>query len=212
MSVLATLLLRLSLLAGIIFLILCVANKIQKKTVKPQYSKGLIISVIALFFSFMLVLIFTPTQTETKKESKPKKKVETVTSTPESTDTTTTTDDNSPTEEERINKFVEEAKTVTQGSVGENEQITGIEYNNRELRVYVDLSQATPDPLTYEDLAISRTSSITDQLLTLNGYFELWNTITVDFGDIGYIKNPKQNMEYNGYGFYFNSSNFQLEK
>lgn len=121
-----------------------------------------------------------------KKESKPKKKVETVTSTPESTDTTT--EDDSPTEEERINKFVEEAKTVTQGSVGENEQITGIEYNNRDLRVYVDLSQATPDPLTYEDLAISRTSSITDQLLTLKGYLNLWDTITVDFGDIGYIK------------------------
>lgn len=114
MSVLATLLFSLSLLAGIIFLILCVATKMQKKIVKPQYSKGLLISVITLFFSFMLVLIFTPTQTETKKESKPKKKVETVTSTPESTDTTTTTDDNSPTEEERINKFVEEAKTVTQ--------------------------------------------------------------------------------------------------
>lgn len=165
MSVLATLLFSLSLLAGIIFLILCVATKMQKKIVKPQYSKGLLISVITLFFSFMLVLIFTPTQTETKKESKPKKKVETVTSTPESTDTTTTTDDNSPTEEERINKFVEEAKTVTQDSIGENEQITNIEYNNRDLRVYVDLSQATPDPLTYEDLAISRTSSITDQAM-----------------------------------------------
>ena len=184
----------------------------QKKIVKPQYSKGLLISVITLFFSFMLVLIFTPTQTETKKESKPKKKVETVTSTPESTDTTTTTDDNSPTEEERINKFVEEAKTVTQDSIGENEQITNIEYNNRDLRVYVDLSQATPDPLTYEDLAISRTSSITDQLLTLKGYLNLWDTITVDFGDIGYIKNPKQNIESNGYGFYFNSANFKLEK
>lgn len=92
MSVLATLLFSLSLLAGIIFLILCVATKMQKKIVKPQYSKGLLISVITLFFSFMLVLIFTPTQTETKKESKPKKKVETVTSTPESTDTTTTSD------------------------------------------------------------------------------------------------------------------------
>ena len=212
MSVLATLLFSLSLLAGIIFLILCVATKMQKKIVKPQYSKGLLISVITLFFSFMLVLIFTPTQPETKKESKPKKKVETVTSTPESTDTTTTTDDNSPTEEERINKFVEEAKTVTQDSIGENEQITNIEYNNRDLRVYVDLSQATPDPLTYEDLAISRTSSITDQLLTLKGYLNLWDTITVDFGDIGYIKNPKQNIESNGYGFYFNSANFKLEK
>ena len=106
MSVLATLLFSLSLLAGIIFLILCVATKIQKKIVKPQYSKGLLISVITLFFSFMLVLMFTPTQTETKKESKPKKKVETVTSTPESTDNTT--EDDSPTEEERINKFVEE--------------------------------------------------------------------------------------------------------
>lgn len=76
MSVLATLLFSLSLLAGIIFLILCVATKIQKKIVKPQYSKGLLISVITLLFSFMLVLMFTPTQTETKKESKPKKKVE----------------------------------------------------------------------------------------------------------------------------------------
>lgn len=209
MSVLATLLFSLSLLAGIIFLILCVATKMQKKIVKPQYSKGLLISVITLFFSFMLVLMFTPTQTETKKESKPKKKVETVTSTPESTDTTT--EDDSPTEEERINKFVEDAKTLAQDSL--IEPITGVEYKDRELRIYVDFSQVTPEPLTMEDYAISRTSCITDSILAHKEYLYLWDSITVDFGDVGYIKNPKQNMESNEFGeFYFNSANFKLEK
>ena len=187
-------------------------NQNTKKDCKATIFKRITNFCYYTVFQFHVgINVYTYTNRK-KKESKPKKKVETVTSTPESTDTTTTTDDNSPTEEERINKFVEEAKTVTQDSIGENEQITNIEYNNRDLRVYVDLSQATPDPLTYEDLAISRTSSITDQLLTLKGYLNLWDTITVDFGDIGYIKNPKQNMESNGYGFYFNSANFKLEK
>ena len=36
-----------------------------------------------------------------------------------------------------------------------------------------------------EDLAISRTSSITDAILELTDYDSQWNTITVDFGDVG---------------------------
>ncbi len=209
----------LSLFIGIIFLILIVLCKIRKEVLKPLYLKGLKFSVIVFLISFVLVVVLVATDTSSKTKSESKKETQTIDTTPKTENknsppknNTTNTQNNEPTDEERAKQFVEEVKTVIQGSVGENEQITGVDYKDRELRVSVNLSQATPDPLTYEDLAISRTSSITDQILTLTGYFNLWDTITIDFGDIGYIKNSKQNIANSGYGFYFDSANFQLEQ
>ena len=62
-----------------------------------------------------------------------------------------------------------------------------------------------------EELAKTRTGSITDSILELSGYDELWETITVDFGNVGKIKNGKDNMESNAFGRYFLSENFVLE-
>lgn len=75
------------------------------------------------------------------------------------------------------------------------------------------MSKADPTPLTVEDLAITRTSSITDAILELSNYDSQWNTITVDFGDIGKIVCNKNNVKDNGLGGrYFPSENFTLEK
>ena len=43
-----------------------------------------------------------------------------------------------------------------------------------DLCVTVDLSNANPEPLTMEDLAISRTGSITDAILELTDYDSYW--------------------------------------
>lgn len=63
-----------------------------------------------------------------------------------------------------------------------------------------------------EDLAIARTGSITDDILDLTDYDSQWNTITVDFGNIGKITNSKDNIQENEVGGrYFSPENFTLE-
>lgn len=108
-------------------------------------------------------------------------------------------------------KFVNDVKTSIEDDVGENESIVDIKFENKDLCVYVDISNADTSILSIEDLAKSRTGSITDSILELNEYDDLWETITVDFGNVGKIKNSKDNMEANDYGRYFLSENFILE-
>lgn len=110
-----------------------------------------------------------------------------------------------------VDMFVEEIKSAIQGAVGENEKILDVIFENGDLCIYVDFSQADPKMLTLEDLALARTGSITDEILELKKYDSLWNTITVDFGEIGYIRNDKGNIKYNAFGRYFDGINFKLE-
>ena len=108
-------------------------------------------------------------------------------------------------------EFLTTVKAAVQGQVGENELIKDVVLENKDLKVYVDLTKTDPAPLTVEDLAITRTTSITDKILELEEYDALWHTIIVDFGKIGSIKNGKENIESNEYGRYFKSENFKLE-
>ena len=99
-------------------------------------------------------------------------------------------------------------KAAIDGDVGAGEAITDVKFEDGDLCVYVDFSKADPTPLTLEDLAESRTSSITDSILELTEYDDLWDTITVDFGSIGKITNGKSDIRDDGYGRYFD---FDLE-
>lgn len=108
-------------------------------------------------------------------------------------------------------EYVSKVKTDIQKSVASDERILNVSLNNKELLIKVDLSQSDPSPLTIEDLAITRTSSITDSILKLSEYYDLWDVITVDFGAIGKISNNKDDVKSNGYGNYFPSSGFILE-
>lgn len=108
-------------------------------------------------------------------------------------------------------KFVHDVKVVVKDNVGEDEFVTDVILKNKDLCVYVDFSKVDPSPFTLEDLALSRTSSITDAILDLSDYDNLWETITVDFGGIGHITNDKANMEDSEYGRYFLVENFKLE-
>lgn len=108
-------------------------------------------------------------------------------------------------------KFIENVKIILQGAIGENESITDVTLDNEDLCIYVDFSQIDPSPLTLEDIAFARTSSITDEILDLKEYDSLWNTITVDFGELGHVKNGKDNIKDDGFGPYFSSISFKLE-
>lgn len=116
------------------------------------------------------------------------------------------------TKEVSPDSFVADVKDVIQGAISsKDESITDVVLQNGDLCVYVDFSEKDPAPLTLEDLALARTSSITDAILELKDYDSLWETITVDFGATGHITNSKENMETNGAGRYFPTDDFKLE-
>lgn len=116
------------------------------------------------------------------------------------------------TKEVSPDSFVADVKDVIQGAISsKDESITDVVLQNGDLCVYVDFSEKDPAPLTLEDLALARTSSITDAILELKDYDSLWETITVDFGATGHITNSKENMETNGVGRYFPADDFKLE-
>ncbi|MCM1124627.1 MAG: hypothetical protein NC416_18785 [Eubacterium sp.] len=117
-----------------------------------------------------------------------------------------------PTKEVTVDNFIADVKDVIQGAISsKTEAITDVTLENGDLCVYVDFSKADPSPLTLEDLAWSRTSSITEAILDLKDYDELWETITVDFGATGHITNSKENVETNVGGRYFPAEDFKLE-
>ena len=120
---------------------------------------------------------------------------------------------NSTEQQATSDEFVEDVKTAISGAIdSDNEAITDIALKDKDLCVTVDLSKVDPSPLTIEDLAISRTSSITDAILELTGYDSQWNTITVDFGDVGKVVCDKDSIKENeAGGRYFPSENFTLK-
>lgn len=117
------------------------------------------------------------------------------------------------TEETSSGEFVEKVKIAIQGAISsEDEFITDVVLKDEDLRITVDLSKADPEPFTIEELAISRTGSITDAILELSDYDSQWKTITIDFGDIGKIANSKDSIKENEVGGrYFPSENFTLQ-
>lgn len=107
--------------------------------------------------------------------------------------------------------FVEDVKSVIQGTVGSGEAIQSVSFENRNLCISVDLGETDSCPIPAKELAFSRTGSITDQILNLYEYDALWDTITIDFGDLGYIKNFQKDIRKNEYGMrYFPEENFKL--
>lgn len=105
-------------------------------------------------------------------------------------------------------EFISEVSKIIDGSVGTEDSIDDISLENGNLLIHVTLGD--PSPFSYEDLMISRTSSITDQILYLEDGFDLWETITIDFGEHGSIQNGHDNMQDDGYGAYFLQENFVI--
>ena len=107
---------------------------------------------------------------------------------------------------------MEDVKTAIQGAISsKTESIRDVVLKDGDLCVYVDFSNADPSPLTLEDLALSRTGSITDAILELKDYDSLWETITVDFGEVGHITNNKADIQTGMGGRYFPGENFKLQ-
>ena len=96
--------------------------------------------------------------------------------------------------------------------VGDDEYITSITLNDRILNIAVDLSHVDLGFLSIDDLAYSRTSSITDKILEHDKLDSKWEKIVLDFGTAGHIELGKDAIQTNEYGMrYMNSAKFRLQ-
>ena len=96
---------------------------------------------------------------------------------------------------------VEEA---IEGQVGNDEKITGVAFDGKDITITVDISGADTSLFSAEEIAESRMSSITDAILKLdNSYFNSWETITLDFGSTGKATLDKSMIKDEGIGKYF---------
>lgn len=100
-------------------------------------------------------------------------------------------------------ELIEAVKEAIEGEIGQGEKITDVSFDGENLTVKVDLSGADTTHLTQELIAESRASSITDGILQLEDkYFNTWNTMTIDFGNIGSISFDKSDVKDGGLGRY----------
>ena len=95
-------------------------------------------------------------------------------------------------------------KEAVSGAVGEGEEITDVALDGDNLTVFVDLSNADTSKFSAADIALNRLSSITDGILALDDSFtNTWNTVTIDFGDVGSAVLTKDMIKNDGFGKYF---------
>ena len=104
--------------------------------------------------------------------------------------------------------FMTELYAALDGAVGDGEAIASVLLRGNNLCINVDFSCVDPAPLTLGDLAWSRASSITDAILTYAEYDELWETITIDFGEAGSVTCNKSDVVSSENGRYVPSAIF----
>lgn len=97
--------------------------------------------------------------------------------------------------------FVEQVRVAIRDTISsKDESIIDVVFQNGDLCVYVEFTRKDSSPQTLQDLAYSRTTSITEAILELEKYNIFWETITVDFGETGHITNPKENVAMDEFG------------
>lgn len=72
-------------------------------------------------------------------------------------------------------------KALVDSSVGIDDKITDVKIKDRDITIYVNLAESSLIEIT--DLAVSRYSSISDELLKYNN----WNNLTVVFDGVGKV-------------------------
>lgn len=110
------------------------------------------------------------------------------------------------------NGFVKAVSEAADGNLEEDEKLEEVTLYENDLYLSVDLGDTSDSDASAEDIALYRVSSLTDAILELDNFEHLWETITVDFGDIGEVVNGKDNIKDDGYGKYFDSAKFELKK
>ena len=102
-------------------------------------------------------------------------------------------------------ELIATVKEAIDGTVGEGEKIVDVTFGDNNLTVIIDLSGANTSIFTAKDIALSRISSVTDKILGLDDkYYNTWETITLDFGNVGKAILDKSLVTDQGFGKYFN--------
>lgn len=101
-------------------------------------------------------------------------------------------------------ELIKAVSKAIEGQVGENEKITDVTFDGSDLKISVDMSQAENKKISVEILAESRISSITQAILDLDDkYYNTWESITLDFSNIGKATFYKREVKDQGLGRYF---------
>ena len=99
--------------------------------------------------------------------------------------------------------LVAKVTDVIDESVGKGEEITNVSLEGKSLIITVDVSGAD-GILPPREIALSRIASITDEILKLDdSYYNAWDTVTLDFGEVGTATLTKSMVKDQGYGKFF---------
>lgn len=140
-----------------------------------------------------------PTTTAAPETTAPETKAPETTAAPETTEAETTAPetteaettaaetkaDAADTDAVEEEELLAEVAEVIDGAIGEEEKITGVALEDGDLVIKVDMAGVT-GPIPAADIAESRVSSITDNLLEMEDkYTRSWQNVIVDFGSLG---------------------------
>lgn len=96
---------------------------------------------------------------------------------------------------------LDKIKEAVQNNIGKGEQIKDFKLENKSIIVNIDLGTPSSN-IPLKDLAISRYSSISDNLLE----YDSWDTLTINFENVGTVTLNANEASSNTSGKYFESS------
>ena len=100
--------------------------------------------------------------------------------------------------------LVTAVRASTKDSLGKGEKITDIVLEGNNLVIKIDMSGADTSLFPANQIAGTRIGSVTDSILELDdSYYNSWDTITLEFKDIGSIVLKKSDVRNQGYGKFF---------
>ena len=98
-----------------------------------------------------------------------------------------------------IDSFLSALESDIKWALGPRDKIEEISINDTELYIKIMLER--------NDHTIGRFTSVTDKVLALEDGFDFWDSVTVDFGSLGYITKTKDDIIIDG-----DTSHFSVEE
>lgn len=115
------------------------------------------------------------------------------------------------------NELVQAVNEILPDNIPEGVEVKTVTMRkNNELFIEIDVTHANDNSTTklpLEDIAELCVSYITDPILDLDdNYYNMWDTITLDFGAYGHAAFSKSDVTDDGYGKYFSTNGNILQK
>ena len=178
------------------------ANKRRRKRGKKKKNPIMLIlcTIIIVLLIFIFVLLFSIIE-DNKNQNIPQPTIA-----PTQYIEPTIAPTSTPEPENRAGVFLNEIKSALEGQLGSNEYYTNIALNGMNVYIGIDISNADTSLLPRKYIAEGTTCSVTDAFLDITEYDDLWDSVTLDFGNSGVVTLYKTDIEVNEYNLrYFNS-------